>query len=55
MSDEKKKCDCGRTLTSTCNDWCKLSEEDWKKKLLMAVQGLTGFSKQREVERRRKR
>jgi hypothetical protein len=53
--DNKKECTCGRSLTNKCVGWHDLTEEQWKMKLLQTVQALTGRSKQREIERKRKK
>ena len=52
---EDKKCTCGRSMTNKCVGWHDLTEDEWKQKLLKAVQGLNGITKQRQTEKRRSR
>ena len=53
--NENNKCTCGRSLTNKCVGWHNLTEDEWKQKLLQAVNGLNGRLKQKDVEKRRSR
>ena len=53
--NDKKECTCGRSVTGKCVGWHDLTEDEWKQKLLQAVQALNGRAAQRKVERRRSR
>lgn len=48
----KKDCDCGRAVTSKCNDWCNLTEEGWKTELAKSVRGIENRIKVKIAEQR---